>query len=167
LHMLPRRHSRPAIGSGVDVVACHRPVFLPSHLRAEWDAVCQGQHNFLLVGTPPATNEMLVAMTPHLPEPLQKYSAKAGLPVPQPSDGTLILLEVAKLDAKRQTELLRWLNRFDQRSHVQIVSTTSKPLFSLVERGVFLADLYYKLNVVRIDLIGSGSAGRHARLPLD
>ena len=88
-------------------------------------------------------------------------------PLPQPSEGTLILLEVARLDANQQTELLRWLDQFDQRSHVQVISTTSKPLFSLVEKGAFLGDLYYKLNVVRIDLIGLGSAGRPARLPLD
>ena len=110
---------------------------------------------------------MLVAMTPLLGEPLQRYSPKAGVPVPQPSDGTLILLEVARLNVKQQTDLLRWLDEFDQRSHVQVISTTSKPLFSLVEKGAFLADLYYKLNVVRIDLIGSANAGRHARLPLD
>jgi hypothetical protein len=164
--MLPRRHPRPSVGSGLEVGARQRPVFLPSHLRAEWDAVCQGLHNLLLVGTPSATNEMLLAMTPHLPEPVQRYTSKAGRPVPQPSDGTLILLEVARLDGKQQTDLLRWLEQFD-RSDVQVVSTTSKPLFSLVERGAFLVDLYYKLNVVRIDLIGSGSAGRHTRLPLD
>jgi sigma-54-interacting transcriptional regulator len=165
--MLPRRHPRPALGSGVDVAARQRPVFLPSHLRAEWDAVCQGYHNFLLVGTPSATNGMLAAMAPHFGEPLQRFSPKAGLPVPQPSEGTLILLEVARLDAKQQTQLLRWLDQFDQRSRVQVVSTTSKPLFSLVEKGAFLVDLYYKLNIVRIDLIGLGSAGRHARLRLD
>ena len=164
--MLLRRHPRPSVGSGVEVAARQRPVFLPSHLRAEWDAVFQGNHNFLLVGTASATNEMLVAMTPHLPAPLQRYNSKAGRQVPQPSDGTLILLEVARLDAKQQIELLRWLEQFDHRSHVQVVSTTSKPLFSLVERGAFLADLYYKLNVVRIDLNGSGSADRHTRLPL-
>jgi hypothetical protein len=165
--MLPRRHPRPALASGVDVAARQRPVFLPAHLRAEWDAVCQGQHNFLLVGTPSATNAMLAAMTPHLDEPLQRYSPKAGLALPQPSEGTLILLEVARLDAKQQTELLRWLDQFAQRSHVQVISTTSKPLFSLVEHGTFLIDLYYKLNIVRIDLIGLGSADRPARLPLD
>jgi transcriptional regulator of acetoin/glycerol metabolism len=50
---------------------------------------------------------------------------------------------------------------------VQVISTTSRPLFSLVERGAFLRELYYKLNVVRIDLIGVGSTDRPARLWLD
>jgi len=167
LHMLPRRHPRPALGLGEEVAARQRPAFLPSQLHAEWDAVCQGQHNFLLVGTPSATKEVLVAMTPHLREPLYRYSPKAGLPVPQPVDGTLVLLEVARLDGKQQKQLLRWLNEFEQRAHVRVVSTTSKPLFSLVEPGRFLVELYYKLNIVRMDLIGLGRPGRNARLTLD
>ena len=164
--MLPRRHFRPAPGSGVDVAARQRPAFLPAHLRAEWDAVCRGHHNFLLVGTPPEINRMLAAMTPHLGEPLERYSPMAGLPLPEPTEGTLILSEVARLDANQQGKLLRWLDEFDQRSHMQVISTTSKPLFSLVEKGAFLRELYYKLNVVRIDLIGVGS-DRPARLALD
>jgi hypothetical protein len=167
LHMLPRRHPRPASGLREEVAASQRPVFLPSHLQAEWDAVSQGQHNFLLVGTQSATKEVLVAMTPHLREPLHRYSPKPGLPVPQPVDGTLVLLEAAMLDGKQQKQLLRWLDQFEQRPHVQVVSTTSKPLFSLVETGGFLSDLYYKLNIVRIDLIGLGGARRKARLTLD
>jgi DNA-binding NtrC family response regulator len=32
----------------------------------------------------------------------------------------------------------------------------SEPLFSLAENRAFLADLYYRLNVVRMDLTSSG-----------
>jgi transcriptional regulator of acetoin/glycerol metabolism len=109
---------------------------------------------------------MLVAMTPHLREPLQQYSPEAGVPVPKPVDGTLVLLEVARLDRKQQKQLLGWLDQFDQRSHVQVVSTTAKALFSLVKAGKFLENLYYKLNIVRIDLAGSGRARPNA-LTLD
>ena len=87
--------------------------------------------------------------------------------VPQPVDGTLVLLEVARLNGKQQAQLLQWLDQSDPRPQVQIVSTTSRPLFSLVESGAFLADLYYKLNIVRMDLVGSGSSGRKPRLHLD
>jgi hypothetical protein len=141
------------------MAARRRPVFLPSDLGAEWDAVSHGHHNLLVVGAPAATDEMLVALTPHLREPLQRYTPKAGLPVPRASEGTLVILEVARLDREQQVELLRWVDQCDPRLHVQVVSTTSKPLFSLVKKGVFLADLYYKLNVVRIDLGDSASDG--------
>jgi hypothetical protein len=151
VHMLTEP-GRQTLDSGGEMAARQRPVFLPSHLRAEWDAVSQGHQNVLLVGQPSATNEMVVALTPHLREPLQRYSPAQGLPVPEPAEGTLVLLEVARLDGKQQARLVQWLDQFDQRVRVQVVSTTSKPLFSLVESGAFLADLYYKLNVVRIDL---------------
>jgi len=162
LHMLPRRLPRPAFGLGGEAAARQRPAFLPADLRAEWDAICQGQHNFLLVGTASATKEILVAMTPNLREPLQQYSPKADRPVPQPVDGTLILLDVDRLDGKQQKQLLRWLEQFEQRAHVQVISTTSRPLFSLVKTGSFLVELYYKLNVVRMDLSRSTSARRNA-----
>jgi transcriptional regulator of acetoin/glycerol metabolism len=62
------------------------------------------------------------------------------------------------LDAKQQIHLLHWLDLINERLQVQVVSTTSEPLFPLVQTGAFLADLYYKLNIVLIDLMG---AGRH------
>jgi len=118
--------------------------------------VVRGHHNFLLVGTPSATSEMLVAMRPYLRKPLHEYEASTGTAVPQPSEGTLVLSEVARLDLKRQTELLRWFTKSNERLQVQVVSTTSEPIFSTVQTGAFLADLYYRLNVVRIELSGSG-----------
>ena len=101
---------------------------------------------------------MLVPLKPHLREPLRQYEPKMGVSVPQPLEGTLVLLEVAGLDAKQQAQLLRWLDQFDGRGQVQVVSTTSQPLVSLVETGAFLANLYYRLNVVRMDLTSSGES---------
>jgi transcriptional regulator of aromatic amino acid metabolism len=162
--MLPERRRRfqPTLGSGGELTAYRRPEFLPPHLRAEWDAVCRGHHNFLMVGTPSATDEMFAAMTPHLRKPLQLYSPKPGVSVPRPVEGTLVVSEAARLDADQQAQLLRWLDEFDQRGRVQVVSLTARPLFSLVETGAFLADLYYKLNIVRIDLMGTRSVARNA-----
>jgi transcriptional regulator of aromatic amino acid metabolism len=167
--MLPERRRRlqPTVGSGGETAARQPPAFLPPDLRAEWDAVSRGHHNFLLVGSPSATSEMFAAMAPRLRAPIQRYRPKPGLSVPAPVEGTLVVLEAARLDGEQQRQLLRWLQQFDRRPHVQVVSTTAKPLFSLVETGQFLADLYYKLNVVRVDLIGSESVSRGARSRLD
>ena len=132
------------------------PTYLPSDLRADWDLVISAHHNLLLVGTSSATNEMLVAMKPHLRTPIHQYALKSGGLLPQPVEGTLILSEVARLELKQQTQLLRWLDQFHTRSHVQVVSTTCEPLFKLVETGAFLPHLYYRLNVVLIELTASG-----------
>ena len=132
-----------------------RPIFLPVDLQAEWDVAIRARSNVLLVGPASATEAMLVAMRPHLDEPLRQFVPEAGVPVPQPHEGTLVLLEVERLDPEQQAQLARWLERFDERPRVQVVSAGSVPLYSLVETGAFLADLYYRLNVVRMDLLPS------------
>lgn len=144
------------MGSGNEAAARQRPTFLPCDLHAEWDVVIQARCNLLLVGPSAATKEMLVALEPHVHEPLRQCTPKTGVPMPQPLDGTLVMFEVAMLDLEQQAQLLWWLDQFDGRRHVQVVSTTSEPLFPLVETGAFLANLYYRLNVVRMNVISSG-----------
>ena len=146
------------MGSEKETAVRQRPVFPSYDLHSECDLVIEARCNLLLVGPLSATNAMLVALKPHLRAPLRRCKLKAGVPVPQPHEGTLVLLDVAKLDGKQQAQLLQWLDRFDERVRVQVVSTTSEPLFSLVEAGTFLANLYYRLNVVRMDVTPSGES---------
>jgi transcriptional regulator of acetoin/glycerol metabolism len=49
-----------------------------------------------------------------------------------------------------QCRLLTWLEMSGGR--IQVVSTTTSPLLPLVESGVFHDTLYYRLNVVCVDL---------------
>ena len=158
--MQPATGWRPqqTMGSGREAAARQRPIFLPLDLHAEWDLVVRVRCNLLLVGSSPTTNAMLVALESHLRGPLQHYTPKTGVPVPQPLEGTLVLLEVARLDLEQQAQLLWWLDQFDERWQVQVVSTTSAPLFPLVETGAFLTSLYYRLNVVRMNLTSSGES---------
>ena len=157
--MQPATRWRPQLtmGSGKVTALPQRPIFLPVDLHAEWDLAVQARPNLLLVGESPATDAMLLALTPHLDKPIRQYRPEAGVPVPQPRDGALVLLEVNRLDAEQQAQLSRWLGRFDESGRVQVVSTASAQLFSLVETGAFLASLYYRLNVVRMDLTPGGS----------
>jgi len=48
----------------------------------------------------------------------------------------------------QQIDLFDWLDRFGTTS--QILSFTSSALWPLVERGRFLAGLFYRLNVVTL-----------------
>ena len=156
--MEPATRWRPQLtmGSGKATAVGQRPIFLPFDLHAEWDLVIRARSNLLLAGSLSATDEMLVALKPQLRTPLRQHNATTGGPVPEPHEGTLILLEVDSLDGNQQAQLVEWLDRFEERGRVQVVSTTSAPLFSLVETGAFLANLYYRLNVVRMDVTASG-----------
>jgi len=163
--MQPATRWRPQLtmGSGKEAAERQRPIVLPFDLHTEWDLVIRARSNLLLVGSSSDTDAMLVALKPYLDEPLRQHKPETGVPVPQPREGTLILLEVDRLDGEQQVQLDRWLDRFDERGRVQVVSTASEPLFSLVETGAFLANLYYRLNVVRMDLTASGESSPDPR----
>ena len=134
------------------------PIDLPAVLRAEWDSVTLAHHNVLLAGTQCVTNIMVTSLTPHLRQPVHRYRLNGDTSVPLPATGSLILSEVGALDLNQQLQLFQSLDRFHERVPVQLVSTTSMPLYSLVESGAFHDGLFYRLNTVRFDLSAAGEA---------
>ncbi|MCK5846782.1 MAG: sigma-54-dependent Fis family transcriptional regulator [Bacteroidales bacterium] len=79
----------------------------------------------------------------------------------QASDGTLFLDEIGELDQKAQVTLLRVLqekefNRVGGSSLIKtdarIIAATNRKLEDLVRSGVFREDLYYRLEILKIDV---------------
>ena len=77
------------------------------------------------------------------------------------SDGTLFLDEIGELDQKAQVTLLRVLqekefNRVGGASLIKtdarIIAATNRKLEDLVRSGVFREDLYYRLEILKIDV---------------
>jgi two-component system response regulator HydG len=75
--------------------------------------------------------------------------------------GTIFLDEISETSQSMQVKLLRVLqdkeiymvgSRRSQKVDVRIEAATNKDLFSLVEKGVFRDDLYYRLAVITIDV---------------
>ena len=59
---------------------------------------------------------------------------------------TVILRDVDALSPEQQQQVLGWLQQ--DRGAVQVVATSARPVWPLVESGHFDASLYYALNVV-------------------
>jgi DNA-binding NtrC family response regulator len=79
----------------------------------------------------------------------------------QAHQGTLFLDEVGDIPASMQIKLLRVLQeRIIERVggttpieiDVRVVSATNRPLEKMIKDGIFREDLYYRLNVIRIEL---------------
>ncbi len=75
--------------------------------------------------------------------------------------GTLFLDEIGELSAEAQTKLLRVLQEreFERvggsstiKVDIRVIVATNRNLFSMVEKGLFRMDLYYRLNVFPISV---------------
>ncbi|GLX84733.1 TyrR family transcriptional regulator [Thalassotalea loyana] len=86
--------------------------------------------------------------------------AKKGL-FEQANGGTLFLDEVGEMSAKLQTKLLRVIQdgsfrRVDDETEikvdVRIISSTNKDLLNMVSCGEFREDLYYRINVLGLNV---------------
>jgi two-component system, NtrC family, nitrogen regulation response regulator GlnG len=79
----------------------------------------------------------------------------------QADGGTLFLDEIGDMSPPLQTRLLRVLAEGDFyrvggqasiRADVRVIAATHQDLYERVQRGLFREDLYYRLNVIRMEL---------------
>jgi len=87
--------------------------------------------------------------------------------------GTIFLDEIAELSNALQVKLLRVLQEKEyeplgaiapRKANVRIIAATNKDLSALMVRGTFREDLYYRINVVKIEL--PPLSGRREDIPL-
>lgn len=134
-------------------------------LLAEELATLMPRHPNVLVFAPHrAADEVIEELMPVLRQPVRYWSAGAAMSWPVHDVGSLIVRDLAALDATEQAELDEWLNR-RLTDRVQILSVTSVPLFPRVERGAFLDVLYYRLNVIHLATGAAPTLPRPATRP--
>jgi len=108
----------------------------------------------LLVGPACAVDVALAALEGGLRQPIVSWTPAEASEPPGLTAGTLIVRDLAGLAGEQQQRLLDWVNT--RRRNVQVISTSGQhDVWTLVERGAFLAPLYYRLGVVCVDLSGA------------
>jgi sigma-54-interacting transcriptional regulator len=107
--------------------------------------------NVLLIGINGGVWSHLETLLPDLDEPVTTWSQGQKLVLPPPErTGTMILHEVGSLPHADQLRMLEWLELTAGRT--QVVSTSSSPMLPRVESCAFNDTLYYRLNIVCVDL---------------
>jgi hypothetical protein len=116
----------------------------------EWQLLVTARPNVLLEGAPEATDAIVGEALDCLPKPQATWT---GVPPCGDSPATLVVRSISEIDRDEQRALLSWLEAVGD--HVQVISTTLKPLYPLVGRGAFLSNLYYRLNVLLVEVPGA------------
>ena len=136
----------------VDAVASElQSTSIPS--MAEWRSICASRHNVLLEGPPACTEAVLHLLKPYLGEPVTLKRPGAPLELHTSMRGALVVHDISAFSGPEQDRILGWLD--DPHSRTQVVCTTTEPLFPLVVRGLFDETLYYRLNVILLQLTRS------------
>jgi transcriptional regulator of acetoin/glycerol metabolism len=106
--------------------------------------------NVLVEGENAVTKAVLRLLLATAREPVAWHQPYARLELPDGGTNTFVLRNVAALSANDQARLLDWSG--DTHGRTQIISTSASPLFTLVECGLFDAELYYRLNIMLLRL---------------
>jgi hypothetical protein len=109
----------------------------------------QGRARALVIGPDRATGAVIRALHADFRSPILNVRSGFASPLSQ-NRGTLLIHDVSTLDKTDQDHLLQWLNLSPR--GISVIAVASEPLFPLVQRGAFLPDLFYRLNLVVIDV---------------
>ncbi len=90
--------------------------------------------------------------------PVRQCKLPGPLVLPRSRRGTLLLEGVHELSLNQQIALYDWMTPGCQ--GLQVISITTGALDELVKRGQFLEGLFYRLNVVRLDITSTQSRSR-------
>ena len=107
--------------------------------------------NLLLVGSDEDVEELIGELRRDLDGPTNVWEPGRPLHLPDPTRaGTLILRNIGQMSIPDQQRVFDWLPVHGRRR--RIISTTPGSLVPLIVGGAFHETLYYRLNVVCVEL---------------
>lgn len=125
---------------------------MPRTLHDDWDLISTARVSVLLIGENGRISSAVEAVRAYLDQPLITLRCDRTLELPTVSLGTVILSGVEALALEDQHRLMDWL---EPGNRPQVISTSRVSLLPIVQAGMFIESLYYRLNTLCIDLTGS------------
>jgi Sigma-54 interaction domain len=117
----------------------------------EWVAIREAKPNVLICGEPMFVDSFLGLLAGHCASPIRRISHSGALgALSGIEDGTVVLENAEQYKESEQRAVLDWLANTD--AAIQLITTTGKPLFDLVEQGQFLDSLFYRINTIYLEL---------------
>jgi hypothetical protein len=102
--------------------------------------------NLLLIGSPGAVSPVLQAIEQSVAHPVASSRAER-LSLSEHAIATLVIHDANRLNRTQQDQLYRWVNLHPLK---QVIATASEPLFPLMVRNVFSAELFFRLNAMSV-----------------
>jgi hypothetical protein len=88
-------------------------------------------------------------LAPWCQGPFYTCTLPGPLSLPKELTGTLLLKDVAALSVEQQLDVYDWMS--ERQPALQVVSVTTAPLAPLVDAGLFLQALFYRLNIIQVN----------------
>lgn len=107
--------------------------------------------NLLVVGDDEVVASLITSLWPSLAPPvfLRQRGERFQLSPTSPPVATIVVYDVDTLTPHEQRALYHWMAG---NGRTRVVSTASKSLQPMLHAGAFSEGLYYRLNVVMLDL---------------
>jgi hypothetical protein len=132
----------------------------PTGLRiepGEWRVFTVTQANTLIIGESLPVTRILNAAWLTLGRPVF-WCDGPRLALPTGPTGTFVLWRVDELRADDQEQLLSWL---DRGGTARVLARAPRSVFTLVQQGQFLPELYYRLNTLILQTYWPGAISSH------
>jgi len=102
--------------------------------------------NLLLIGSPKTVSPVLQVIEQSAAPPVVS-SRPERLALADRGIATLVIHDANRLGRTQQDQLYRWINLHPLK---QVIATASEPLFPLMVRNAFSAELFFRLNVMSV-----------------
>jgi Sigma-54 interaction domain len=140
-----RRRSKPAMSFRGSSAASQRARGSSGLSLIEWRTLLSLRPNIMIEGEESHVEKTLVALTGDFRADTCEWATAERSRTSAPI-ATIVVREVTRLDRAERDRLRSWVEKSGPR--VQLIVTSSTPVYRAVECGLFPPDLYYRLNTI-------------------